>query len=68
MNELFRLNQNDAVDRNRLDGPTFPREIEQQPGRRTQVRRRRGGRLFALGGLVLLAGGLTLGGWGNYAL
>jgi RND family efflux transporter MFP subunit len=68
MNDLFRLNRNDAIDRNRLDGPTFHREIGKQPSRRTPVRRRRGGRLFAVGGFVLLAGGLTLGGWGNYAV
>src|SRR5260370_14407803 len=67
-NNLFRLNRNDAIDRNRLDSPTFHREIGKQPRRRAHVRRRRGGRLFALGGLLLLAGGLTLGGWGNYSL
>src|SRR5882757_596653 len=68
MINLFRLNRNDAIDRKRLDSPTFHREIENQPRHRTHVRRRWGGRLFALGGFVLLAGGLTLGGWGNYAL
>jgi hypothetical protein len=51
-----------------LDIPTFHREIEKQPKHRTHVRRRRGGRLVALGGFALLAGGLTLGGWGNYSL
>jgi RND family efflux transporter MFP subunit len=68
MNDLFRPNGNDVIGRKRLDGPMFDREIEEQPARRTQVRRRRGGRLFALGGSLLLAGGLTLGGWGNYSL
>jgi multidrug efflux pump subunit AcrA (membrane-fusion protein) len=68
MNDLFRLNRNDAIDRNRLDSPTFHREIGKQPRRRTHVRRRWGRRLFALGGFLLLAGGLTLGGWGNYSL
>src|SRR5712675_1015533 len=68
MINLFRPNRNDAIDRKRLDGPAFQRELEKQPGQRVPVRRRRGGRLFALGGFVLLAGGLTLGGWGNYAL
>jgi RND family efflux transporter MFP subunit len=67
MNDLFRLNRNEAIDRKRPDSPTF-REIEKQPRHRTHVRRRRGGRLFALSGFVLLAGGLTLGGWGNYSL
>src|SRR5580692_3144105 len=68
MNDLFRLSRNDAIDRNRLDSPTVHREIEKQPRRRTPVRRRWGGRLFSLGGFVLLAGGLTLGGWGNFSL
>src|SRR4029077_8293829 len=68
MNDLFCPKRNGAIDRNRQDSPTFPREIEKQPKHRTHVRRRWGGRLFALGGFVLLAGGLTLGGWGNYAL
>src|ERR1700719_349574 len=68
MNNLFRLNRNEAIDRNRLDSPMFHRGIGKQPRRRTHVRRRWGGRLFALGGFVLLAGGLTLGGWGNYSL
>ena len=68
MNDLFRLNRNNAIDRNRLDGPPFHRKIEKPPGPRTHARRRRGGGLFALGGFVLLAGGLTLGGWENFSL
>src|SRR6476660_9986398 len=68
MKHLFRMHRNDTTDRNRQDSPSFHREIEKQPRHRTQVRRRRGGRLFALGGFVLLAGGLTLGGWGNFSL
>ena len=68
MNDLFRLNRKDAIDRKRLDTPTFHREIEKQPRDRKHVRRRRGGRLFALGGFVLLAGGLTLGGWKDFSL
>jgi multidrug efflux pump subunit AcrA (membrane-fusion protein) len=68
MNDLFHLNRNDTIDRNRGDSPPLPREIEKQPGHRRHVRRRWGGRLFALGGFLLLAGGLTLGGWGNYSL
>ena len=43
MNDLFRPNGNDVIGRKRLDGPMFDREIEEQPARRTQVRRRRGG-------------------------
>ena len=68
MNDLFRMNRNDTIDRNRQDGPPFFREIEKHPRQRTHVPRRRGGRLIAFGGFVLLAGGLTLGGWGNYSL
>src|SRR5580692_5301442 len=68
MNDLFRLNRNDTIDRKRLDSSPFLHEIEKQPRHRTHVRRRWGGRLFALGGFVLLAGGLTLGGLGNYSL
>jgi RND family efflux transporter MFP subunit len=68
MNDLFRPNSNDAIDRKRLDSPIFHREMGKQPERRTHVRRRRGGRLFALGGFVLLVAGLSLGGWGNYSL
>ncbi|WP_426421732.1 efflux RND transporter periplasmic adaptor subunit [Bradyrhizobium genosp. A] len=68
MNDVFRPHRNDVIDRKRLDGPTFHREPEKQPGQRTPVRRRRGGRLFALAGSVLLAGGLMLGGWGDYSL
>ena len=66
MNDLFRPNQNDAIDRPQLDGPMLYREIETPPRRRS--RRRRGGRLFAVGGSLLLACGLTLGGWENYSL
>jgi RND family efflux transporter MFP subunit len=68
MNDLFRPNGNDAIDRKQLDSPTLHREIEKQPRHRTHLRRRRGGRLLALGGFVLLAGGLTLGGWEDYTL
>jgi RND family efflux transporter MFP subunit len=68
MNDLFRPNSNDAIGRHRLDGATFPPEIERPPGRRTRGRRRRGGRLFAFGGSLLLAGGLILGGWGHHTL
>ena len=66
MNDIH--NRGDAVDRKQLDSPTLHREIEKQPGHRAHLRRRLGGRLFALGGFALLAGGLTLGGWGNYTL
>jgi RND family efflux transporter MFP subunit len=43
------------------------REIESPAKHHPRVRRRWGGRLFALGGFLLLAGGLTLGVWGQYS-
>ena len=68
MNDLFRPNSNDVINRPRLDGREFVRETAKAPERRVRRRRRRGGLLFALGGSLLLAIGLTLGGWGNYSL
>jgi RND family efflux transporter MFP subunit len=56
----------DAVDRKRLDSPTFHCEIEKHPRHRKHVRRR-GGRLFAFGGFLLLASGLSLGALGAYS-
>jgi RND family efflux transporter MFP subunit len=66
MNDMFRPKGNDVIERNRLDGPAFGGDIKQQT--RVPARRRRGGRLFALGGFLLLAAGLMLGGWGSYSL
>jgi RND family efflux transporter MFP subunit len=43
------------------------RDVESASKPRPRVRRRRGGRLFALGALVLLAGGISLGAWGHYS-
>ena len=68
MNDPFRTNTNDAIDRKQLDGPRSHRENKTRPAYRASSRRRRGGRLFALGGFLLLASGLTLGGWQNYSL
>jgi hypothetical protein len=65
MNDLFRSNENDAIGRKRLDGPKSHGEQQKQREYRTPGRRRRGGRLFALGGFALLAAGLLLGGWGT---
>ena len=44
---------------------SFGRDIANPPKHRRQVRRRWGGRLFALGGLLLLGGGLSLGAWAH---
>jgi RND family efflux transporter MFP subunit len=68
MNDLFRSNGNDMNDPKRPDGAMYHGEQEKQPGLRVPARRRRGGRLFALGGFVLLASGLTLGSWKDYSL
>jgi RND family efflux transporter MFP subunit len=68
MNDLFRPNGNDAIHRHQLDGPAFHREIDKPVARHPRVRRRRGGLLVALGGSLLLASGLMLGGWGNHTL
>ena len=65
MNDLFRPGKIDAIGRDRLDGPFEP---DTRPERRAGARRRRGRRLFALGGFVLLLAGLSLGGWGKYSL
>jgi RND family efflux transporter MFP subunit len=63
----FARNRHDAIVRDRGDGPAVQREIENAPKQRPQVRRRLGGRLFALGGFLLLTGGLGLGTWGHYS-
>jgi RND family efflux transporter MFP subunit len=67
MNNLFCSNENDVVHRNQLDGPLVHSKQEKQSGRRKSGRRRQGGRLFALGGFVLLASGLSLGGWKDFS-
>jgi RND family efflux transporter MFP subunit len=60
MNDLGIRDQNNAItpDRQR------DRAIDKAPKRGPHVRRRWGGRLFALGGFLLLTGGLSLGAWG----
>lgn len=68
MNDRFQPTENDTIEQNRIDDPTIDRKFEEQPDQRTPVRRRRGARLFALGGFVLLTGGLLLGAWGHYSL
>ena len=64
MNYLDIHDLNDAINQDRQDNRAGDRKSEKGKTRR---RRRRGGRLFALGGLVLLAGGLSLGAWGHYS-
>ena len=67
MNDLSTREWNEAIDRDRPDRMSPDPEIE-LPNRGTQPRRRRGGRLFAVGASLLLTGSLSLGGWGDYAL
>ena len=67
MNELRIFDRNDAIAKDRLDKPAFGRDIEKAPKHRREARRRWGGRLFALGGFLLLAGGLSLGAWRHYS-
>jgi RND family efflux transporter MFP subunit len=59
MNDLGMPDRNDAIIRVRQDNRTVDRDIESPPQHRPQARRRWGGRLFALGGFLLLAGGLA---------
>jgi RND family efflux transporter MFP subunit len=65
MNELDNHDRSNAMTPNRHDGRADDRKIEN--GRKHRRRRRWGGRLFALGGSLLLAGGVSLGARGNYA-
>jgi len=61
MNDLDVRDRDDVIDRDRQDNPAVDREIKSPAKHRPPVRRRWGGRLFALGGFLLLAGGLSLG-------
>jgi RND family efflux transporter MFP subunit len=51
----------------RQDRPAVERETQDPLIHHPRARRRRGGRLFAVGGLLLLAGGLSLGEWGYHS-
>jgi RND family efflux transporter MFP subunit len=64
MNDLS-PNWNNVVRLEREERPAVERETGNAPKQRR--RRRWGGRLFALGGFLLLAGGLSLGARGNYS-
>jgi RND family efflux transporter MFP subunit len=67
MNDPGTDDWNDAIDGDR-EAARFEPEPGKPPERLTRPRRRRGGRLFGLGGFLLLAAGLMLGGWGDYSL
>src|ERR1700746_2179759 len=65
MNDLGLRDGNDLIDRDRRDSPAVDRQIESPAKHPPRVRRQLGGRLFALVGFLLLAGGLSLGVWGK---
>jgi RND family efflux transporter MFP subunit len=65
MNDLEIPGQNDPSNRKRQDSRASEQEAAIR--RKNRLRRRWGGRLFALGGFLSLAGGLSLGAWGNYS-
>jgi RND family efflux transporter MFP subunit len=65
MNELDLQALDDAIDRHRQHERSNDGKAENR--RKDRRRGRRGGRLFVFGGALLLAGGLTLGGWGAYS-
>jgi RND family efflux transporter MFP subunit len=67
MNDLHMLDRDNRIMRDREGDRAIDRHIESLSVPRPRVRRRWGGRLFALGGFVLLAGGLSLGAWGDYS-
>jgi RND family efflux transporter MFP subunit len=67
MNDLDVRDRDDVIDRDRQGDPAVDREIKSPAKHRPPVRRRWGGRLFALGGFLLLAAGLSLGVWRQYS-
>src|SRR3984957_12670898 len=67
MNDLDAHFRNDAISRDRHDKRAGSGDIENPAKPRARAGRRWRGRLFALGGFVLLAGGLSLGAWANHS-
>jgi RND family efflux transporter MFP subunit len=65
MNDLGIQNQDDTMNRKRQDDCVDDRKMAKRPSRR--LRRRWGGRVFAFGGFLLLAGGLSMAARGNYS-
>jgi RND family efflux transporter MFP subunit len=62
MSDLDSRDRNDVIERDRQDSPAVVK-----PPKHRRARRQWGGRLFALGGFLLLTGGLSLGAWGYYS-
>jgi RND family efflux transporter MFP subunit len=67
MNDLRMLDRDKRITWDREGNRAVERHVESLSMHRPRVRRRWGGRLFAFGGFVLLAGGLSLGAWGDYS-
>jgi RND family efflux transporter MFP subunit len=65
MNDLDSHDWSDAMNQDHQDNRAGARSQEHRQRRR--LRRRWGGRVFAFGGFVLLAGGLSLGAFGKYS-
>jgi RND family efflux transporter MFP subunit len=60
-------NRNDAIAQGGNPSGAGVCAIEDSSKRRPRIGRRWGGRLFALGGFVLLSCGIALGAWGHYS-
>ena len=67
MNNAGIRDRNATTTRNLGDDRPIDRRTESLPKPRPAVQRRWGGRLFALGGFLLLAGGVSLGAWRHYS-
>jgi RND family efflux transporter MFP subunit len=67
MNDFGIPDRNDEIPQDREGDPAVERDTQnpQKPG--GGVRRRWGGRLFAMGAFLLLTGGVALGAWGYYS-
>jgi RND family efflux transporter MFP subunit len=66
MNDLSRRDRNDeAINRDRPDKLTSGQQMKNR--KRHGLRRRWGGRFFAIAGFLSLAVGLSLGAWGGYS-
>ena len=67
MNNVGLPVRNDAFTRDRAPAPAVDRDTRNPKSPRPAVRRRWGGRLFAMGALLLLVVGVALGVWGYYS-